>query len=256
MEMKNLVNDYISWLKAEITTAKNGDYIEVTTPYLDRYNDYLQIYVRQNPDGKLFLTDDGYILNNLISSGVNLSSPKRQSTLEMILRRYGVTLKGREITTTTSAQTFPKKKHLLLQAMLTTDDLFLISQGRVASYFLEDIEAFFTEKDIYCTENVSFQGQSGFTHIYDYILQRSKNMPERLCHALNAGTKSNMERILFSWEDTREIRRNDSKLIVLLNDENHVERGVLDGFSNYNVNVIKWSERESNASLALLRAVA
>ena len=35
----------------------------------------------------------------------------------------------------------------------------------------------------------------------------------------------------------------DSQLIVLLNDANSISKGIEDGFSNYDVNTIRWSER-------------
>jgi hypothetical protein len=43
-----MINDYTVWLRKEITTAAFGEYVELTTPYLDRFNDYMQIYVKQN----------------------------------------------------------------------------------------------------------------------------------------------------------------------------------------------------------------
>ena len=45
MDIQKLINDYTQWLKSEITFSKIGEYYEITTPYLDNANDYLQIYV-------------------------------------------------------------------------------------------------------------------------------------------------------------------------------------------------------------------
>lgn len=39
-----LKEKYIGWLEDEITVNKINEYIEVTSPFLDRYNDYLQVY--------------------------------------------------------------------------------------------------------------------------------------------------------------------------------------------------------------------
>jgi hypothetical protein len=36
----------------------NDQYVEITTPYLDRHNDYTQIYVRRD-NGAFMLTDGG-----------------------------------------------------------------------------------------------------------------------------------------------------------------------------------------------------
>ena len=34
---------YINWLDQEISVNKIGEYLEVISPFLDRYNDYLQV---------------------------------------------------------------------------------------------------------------------------------------------------------------------------------------------------------------------
>ena len=47
MDIQKLINDYTQWLKSEITFAKIGEYYEITTPYLDNANDYLDVYKRQ-----------------------------------------------------------------------------------------------------------------------------------------------------------------------------------------------------------------
>ena len=63
-----------------------------------------------------------------------------------------------------------------------------------------------------------------------------------------------MSNILFAWHDTKPARRNDSQLIVILNDQNNIVKGVEEAFSNYEVNVIRWSERNKKSNLALLSA--
>jgi len=127
MDIQKMIDDYANWLKSEITVAEFGEYYELTTPYLDRFNDYLQIYVKQDSNGVITLTDDGYIINNLHSSGFTLSaSIKRRRMLEHIVRNYSLRFDeiNNVITTTATAETFPSKKHLMVQAMLSIDDMF------------------------------------------------------------------------------------------------------------------------------------
>ncbi len=46
-EIERLLNDYRAWLKDRTTLREvNGAWVEIRTPYLDRHNDALQIYVR------------------------------------------------------------------------------------------------------------------------------------------------------------------------------------------------------------------
>lgn len=47
-EVKDLTNQYIQWLKGKTTFREIGQkWIEITTPYLDRHNDYIQIFVQK-----------------------------------------------------------------------------------------------------------------------------------------------------------------------------------------------------------------
>ena len=57
MDIQKLIDEYASWLKSEIKFERIGEYYEITTPYLDSDNDYLQLYVRQDNDG-FYFTDD------------------------------------------------------------------------------------------------------------------------------------------------------------------------------------------------------
>lgn len=252
MDMNQMISEYTTWLKKEITFSQIGEYYEITTPFLDVTNDYIQIYVKRN-NSTLYFTDDGVTLFNLSLEGIKISG-NRKKQLELHLQRYGAFLHDKEITLEAPTAQFPQSKHLFIQALLSVNDMFLLTKGRVASYFLDDIQQFFEEKEIYYTENVQFKGVSGYSHIYDYLLQRSKNQPERLCKAVNHATKTNMESVLFEWNDTKQCRKPDSKLIIFLNDNNQINESIENAFVKYDAHVIKWSERNSPDNLKILIA--
>ncbi len=252
MDIQRLIDEYAHWLKSEISFERIDEYYEITTPYLDNANDYLQIYVRQDGDEIIF-TDDGATIHGLKMTGYQFTK-NRKIYLNKILGQYGVQLIGDELTAKAPIRNFAQKKHLFMQAMLRVDDMFAISKSKVASFFLDDIQEFFEEKEIFYSDNVQFTGTSGFSHNYDFLLQRTKGKPERLCQAVNIPSKSNMSNILFAWNDTKPARKNDSQLIVILNDQNSIARGVEDAFLNYDAKVIRWSERNKDKNLSLLSA--
>jgi len=252
LDVQELINNYTEWLRREITFSKVGEYYEITTPFLNSANDYLQIYVKQE-ENEIFFSDDGDTIHDLELNGLNFTSA-RKKLLKQLLASYGVQINGKELTTRGPISMFPQKKHMFVQAMLSVDDMFMVSKGKISSFFLDDIQKFFEENEIYCSDNVQFTGISGYTHVYDFLIQRSKNHPERLCRAINSGTKSNMENVLFAWQDTKPVRKQDSKLIVLLNDGNPIARGVEEGFQNYGAHVLRWSHRNEQKNLSILSA--
>lgn len=252
MDIQKLIDEYTNWLKREITFEKVGEYYEITTPYLDNANDYLQIYVRQNGDD-IYFTDDSATIHNLKMNGFQFTATRKEH-LQRTLNQYGVKLCGDELTTKSNVNNFAQKKHLFIQAILRVDDMFSLSKSKVSSIFLDDIQQFFDEKEIYCADNVQFTGISGFSHNYDFLFIKNRTMPERLCQAVNNPNKTNMGNILFAWNDTKPARKSDSQLIVILNDRNNIARGIEDAFLNYNVQVVRWSERNNDKNLALFSA--
>ena len=72
--------------------------------------------------------------------------------------------------------------------------------------------------------------------------------------AINNPTKTTIGNALFSWNDTKGTRKADSQLIVLLNDSNSFNKGIIDALSNYDANSILWSERDKKENLDLLSA--
>lgn len=141
MEIKQLIDDYIHWLKKEITFEKIGEYYEITTPFLNSANDFIQIYVRIDKD-TIFFTDDGYTLNQLYMNGFQLTST-RKNALISLLQQYGVTLNGDALETTSGIDNFAQKKHMFLQAIIRVDDMYMVTRNKTTSYFFDDIQNFF-----------------------------------------------------------------------------------------------------------------
>ena len=155
-------------------------------------------------------------------------------------------LEDNALVTKANIEDFPQKILFLMQAMLNVDDMFMLSQNKVASLFLEDVKNFLDKKDIFYTKDVNFVGKSGFLYNYEYLIQRTRNKPERLCKVINNPTKQNFESTMFMWNDTKETRENNSQLIVFLNDENRIDTNIIEGFKKYNVDTIPWSERDKH----------
>lgn len=253
MDIQKMINDYTDWLNSGFTAVQVGEYYELTTPYLDRYNDHMQIYVKQESNGSYLLTDDGDIITSLASSGVSVSrSPKRKKMLEHIARNFGVSINGEALEIRATQSTYPQKKHMLLQAMMTVDDMFIAEPNNVQNFFAEDVGVFLDSNDIFYSRDFSLVGKTGSIYVYDYHIQRTKSKPERFCKAINRVNESSRNLALFNWLDTKEQRIDESQLILFLNDEKQIKDSDLDAFHSYDVNCILWSERDNPANLALL----
>lgn len=244
-EIEKLVNDYSKWLKDKtILKLVNDKWVEVTTPYLDRHNDYIQVYIKQEGNGYL-LTDDGYIINDLCDSGCDINTPEREQILNSTLLGFGVEKDGNALIMHSSQEQFALKKHNLLQAMIAVNDLFYLSQSSVRSLFFEDVEQWLEISEIRATPKVKFTGKSGYDHMFDFVIPKSKVQSERIIQTINNPSKDSAESLVFKWLDTRETRPKDSRLYAFMNDMNEkIPASILNAFTNYETIPVPWSLRD------------
>ena len=243
-DVQKLMDAYVAWLKDKTQLREVADWIEITTPYLDRNNDYLQIYAR-NDNGSYVLTDDGQTIGDLEHSGCKLNSPKREDLLKLTLNGFGVQMHDQRLEVHASPDNFALRKHNLVQAMLAVNDMFYLSVPMVASLFYEDVVAWLDVHDIRYTPKVKFTGKTGYDHLFDFVIPKSRRMPERIIQTINRPNRDTAQSVVLSWIDTKEVRPTDSKAYAFLNDqENSVSTTVIDALRNYDVTPVMWSKRE------------
>jgi hypothetical protein len=245
-EVRMLLDKYAQWVRDKTVLREVGDeYLEITTPYLDRHNDYIQIYVRRD-NGGFELTDGGDIIEDLRSSGCDLETKKRKDLLTAALAGFGVQREGDQLIVKANVNTFALRKHNLVQAMLAVNDLFYLAVPVVASLFLEDVAAWLELHDIRFTPRVKFTGKTGYDHHFDFVVPASRRAPERLLRAVSRPSRDIAEAMAFAWIDTKEVRSPNSKFYAFLNDEERLpSTTVLDALRNYEIVPVAWSERET-----------
>lgn len=245
-EVQSLLEQYWTWLREQTSLREFDEWIEITTPYLDRHNDYLQIYVKRSGSG-FVLTDDGYVLEDLEVSGCRIDTDKRKALLKMTLNGFGVQLQenGKTLEVGASADNFAWRKHNLVQAMLAVDDLFYLASPVVASLFHEDVAAWLDGSSIRYTPSVKFSGKSGYDHRFDFVIPKSRHQPERVLRAINRPSRNTAQTVVFSWIDTKEVRSSNSRAYAILNDSDQtISENILESMQKYDVHPILWSSRE------------
>ena len=244
-QIRQLTNSYYSWLRDNTDLQEIDGYVEITTPFLDRHNDHMQIYLEEN-DGGFLLSDDGYTIADLEICGCNLDSPKRQALLQTTLNCLGVRNIKSELQVTATASDFAQKKQNLLQAMLAVNDLFYLASPTVASFFYEDVVAWLDGEEVRYAPRIKLTGKSGYDHYYDFVIPKSRKRPERVLMAINNPDRNAFQRVGWLWQDTQQARSVDSRAYALLNDtQQAASRNVIAAFENHGWNPVPWSERES-----------
>lgn len=244
-EIQRLLDDYYAWLRDKTALRQVDDWVEITTPYLDRHNDYLQIYAQRN-NGGFVLTDDGYTIGDLQQSGCKLESARRQELLKMTLNGFGVQERNSALEVHASADNFAMRKHNLVQAMLAVNDMFYLAMPMVASLFYEDVVEWLDGNDVRYTPKVKFTGKTGYDHLFDFVIPKSRHEPERIVQTINRPSRETAQAVVLAWVDTKEVRSPESRAYAVLNDTEHaVSASVLDALRSYDVQPVPWSQREA-----------
>ncbi len=197
-------------------------------------------------NGHLKLTDNGYTIADLKMSGFEINTPKRENILKTALNGFGVKMNGNdELFVEANAGNIGQKKHYLLQAILSVNDMFNLSQETIFSLFKEDVERFFRSNDIVFSKDIKLTGKSGFDHNIDFLIPATKNKQERLIKAVNTPKKDSILSSIMAFNDINQIRETDTKNYVVYNDtEKEVFKDVISALDNYDIKHIPWSKKE------------
>ncbi len=254
MDIRSMIDEYIEFLKKEITYRQIERGYEITTPFLNDSNDYMQIYVEEiKGEDNIVLSDGGDTIAYLEDCGVNLT-PTRKQMMELACLGLGVRIsRERNLFIKSTIKDFAQKKHSLLQAMLKVNDMAYTTQSRCVSMFVDDVAAYFEKNEIYAMTGMSVMGKSTLYHTYDFLIGRDKYFPERFCNAVNNPTRNSIVNTIFSWNDTSDKRKDDSRFYVFLNDEKKINSEVFTALDEYKIKALPKSQMNTKETLMLFK---
>lgn len=250
-ECERLIQEYVDWVKLNLTVSQQDGICVITSPFVDRHHDYLQIYAERSGTD-ILLTDDGYTLRDLRISGLDINTESRREALAQAIRPFGVDVSGDELRITANDSDFSQSKHDLIQAMLAVGDLIHLSQATVVAVFREDVENFLREQGIRFVPDIGLTGISGFHHQFDFVIPESQQNPERYVRAVNNPNRENIVGALFAWQDVQSARVLTAKMVTVVNDEGRrINPDNIAALDKYGIEIIRWTERDNQ--FALLR---
>lgn len=245
---KDFGREYIDWLKKNISQYKISDNIyRVILPFLDRNNDYVDIYILDKGNGLYTITDDGYTISDLKLGGFDIgASDKRKSLLDFIVSSYGISRsEHNELMVDCTETDLSVKKHMLAQCMIKVSDMFYLSKANVQSIFLDDVQSFFDKNDIRYVNNIGIIGKSKLTTHYDFAIARSKKSPERLIKVVNNMDLNAARNIIFSWNDIKDMRQEGTKLYTIIQDtDKKISEDAIKAIQEYDINTALWTQRD------------
>lgn len=125
--MDRLINEYLQFLKNETTYRElDGGWHAITTPFLNAYNDAIEVYCKLQDNGNIIIADGGETLNNLSLAGITFNHRGRRGQIfKEILLNYNVQVKKNELFVVADKEAkFPQAKHNLLSAISKISDMY------------------------------------------------------------------------------------------------------------------------------------
>ncbi|CDF04924.1 putative uncharacterized protein [Megasphaera elsdenii CAG:570] len=250
------IAEYYQWIKKNLSARrlKNG-WTEIGTPFMDRHNDGLVIYAKRDGDS-ITLSDDGYIINDLIADGVSLRGSKRAAFLNGLLFSYGVENQDNEMVMRTTPKNYAVSMHMFIQAMLAVNDMFMLNNATIKTIFLDDVANYFDQQGLIYTPNFLAKGSTGLE--FNFNFQIAGRTSEILINSFNSINRGNLAAFLFDWQDIRDERQKRSrkkvKGLAIINDEKEVDRKYLDALIAKGTDYILFSERLKPENLQKLTA--
>lgn len=246
--VNELVEQYYDFLKEKSTVLPDEQtgWTAISTPFLGLFNDVIEIYVKST-ENRLKLSDDGKTLHDLESVGVSLTrSQKRKELLNRILLNYGIHLEDKELRVEARPDNFGQKKHNLISAISEIYDLSVLGKHTIASVFREDVQAYLDELNLIYTPDFISRGKTGMEYTFDFQIAYKEK--EVVLKAFNSLTKLNVPNFLFSWEDIKDVRQEQTGkdligLAVVNDEDKEVKNEFLDALKYEGADYILWSNR-------------
>ena len=100
----------------------------IITPFLDKRNDNIEIYLRYKSDDDISISDKSYTIEDLKSENINIDSSILNKLFEGILIQHTVNRKENELTKKTNISKLGIRATSFIQCILKLNDFYLINK--------------------------------------------------------------------------------------------------------------------------------
>lgn len=249
------ISSFLEWLSSDLAALDLDGACEVTTPFLDRHNDHIQIYIREQ-NGSFVLSDEGNTVSDMLASGVDFQQQSRQELLKFVLDGYNVSLTDDELKLDATDANIGQRMNFLIQAIIGVNNTFSIptqfqSRDKREDQFKLDAIDFLTSRGFSHNSGTRVIGKTGYTHSMETITQRSNGNAATTHYfkSFNTPSKPSISKFLFDVQDIVGRKGSNGKSVAFLNDqEKPVRDDDIAALIEYDVIPACWTQREEFSS--------
>lgn len=246
-EREEIISSCLEWLKEGFAVQALGGAYEVTTPFLDRRNDHIQIYVSKQDDG-FIISDDGNTVSDMAEGGFNLKLDSKTKLLNHTIHGYGVIQDNKVLRLEAEHSNLGQRMNFMIQAIMALNNIMPVPAVPVKS-----LMSLFRRRVIETLSAQGFQHQpkvpalgiSGYKHQMETITRPDEPPTTLYFKAFYTPDKRSVSRFLFKLHDIYTGEAEIQKSVAVLNnEEKQVSERELAALEKYGVVPALWTWRE------------
>lgn len=242
-EVTNLIKSHRDWLASNTFITQLGEDVEIGLPFLNRHNDFICIYLSKDKDDYV-LSDYGETIDDLSFGGFEITTLRRKRILNEAISGFGVSYVNGELKVRTSREDFGCALNNMVQAILSVNDLHILSKPVSTTNFRLNVLSWLKENFAKFSESKKILGKSGLEHSFHFTVSEGRKNSKQVFKAINSPTTEAARNLVFSWIDTREQHFSDSQAFAILNDyHQEIPRRIDEVLSRYEITPVPWSRR-------------
>lgn len=250
MQLK-VKDSYLKWLdmNTKFTNVQDG-IIEISSPFIDPMNENIKLYVERKGNEYL-ISDDGFTIWSLESTGVHFrKGSTKYKILKSITSQHGIFIsENNELFKVVDKNNLGNGIHYFLQSLLNISDMLMYNQHTIENLFFDEVNNYFNQnKDLYNPfPSIEIIGKSKLSYHFDFLMNVKDNN-KKLVTLINYLTKSQVERTLISWTDTRvqrkKLYKEDIEMVTIINDKERQLTSEFKGaLTEYGIEPIEFSNK-------------
>lgn len=250
-ECNAVVSKCLEWLGEGFSAQYLGGDCVVTTPFLDRRNDHIQIRVRKR-DGRYVISDGGTTMPDMVDGGFSLRKTVNKELVAYITSGYGVQLddKANSLGVEADDTNVGQRMNFLLQAIMAMNSnvpVPALPKITAPEKFKGMVISHLRSKKISIKDIKKVPGTSGYRYNMETVFRNSDSSSTRYFKAFHSPDKRSVKEFLFQLEDVHQYNGGNGirKSIAVLNDEKKPDcESEINALEQYGVAHALWMKRD------------
>ena len=243
MECEHILEGYFNFLKKNLTEIREKEFCKLELPFPRPAGDFIQLSIKEIPNGGRLISDEGFIFDYLFSYGIDLwklTADSMKEILSRTIKRYDVQKRHKpDIVIKSSKETLFQDIFRMSNILNELASLKLLVTPAPTDLFRRTVETYFGEKRLKYSSDpkikIEIQDEP-FSFQLDFLFEEKKTYTKIIT------SDSIVKDWAVNFDQIRKNSEEDLVLWALYNDKDNVKSTRLNAFlGDYADAILAWS---------------